>query len=158
MTDTSTPAILAVIARADAVRDIAAHLADRTAFVVFTGPDLMSAVAARLDPVEGWTGYADNGMPVVLRARSSEAFVAAEVMKALAGMPMVAVFIVPKSVPAKVPSEALGQEIEADGSRDIIAIHGDDGRVIWPMLFVDALDLVDPVAASQLRAQMTMSG
>jgi hypothetical protein len=139
-----------VIHRDQALKAIAGHIADRDAFVVLVPPAMLDTVTHALRRTPQWRGYIDNGTGIILRADAATATALMPLMGAL-GIPTAAVLTVPKTVPASVLGEALGQHIPADGSQDIIGIH-DGGPLIWPLLFVDALALVDPAAAAQLRA------
>lgn len=137
-----------VIPRESAVRRIAAHIADRDAFIVVVPPGLLDTLAAGLVDVPDWTGYADNGTRMVLRTDQPGALLVVEAVSVAT-----AVVIVPKTVPAGVLAEALGQEIPADGSQDLVLLHEDErGPLIWPRLFVDALEIVDPAVAAHLHA------
>ena len=58
----------------------------------------------------------------------------------------------PKTVSAAQVGELLGQEIPEDGSQDVLNLT-EDGELTYPMLFIDALDVDDPLGAATLRAQ-----
>lgn len=135
-----------------AVTDIAARLADRDAFVLLGQPDATRAIGERIDQAGDWTCYIDNGTDNVLRINDLTRLALATTVTATLGLPTVAVFLVPKTVPAKVLADALGQEIPADGSRDIIGLYEREHPLIWPMMFVEALERVDPQAALVLHA------
>lgn len=139
-----------LITRRDAVNAIAQHLTDRTAFIVFASPALLAEAADRLKEVPGWTGYLDTGDPLVTEA-DCRTFTALGALAGVFGIPVAAVLVIPKTVPAAVLSRALRQRVAADGSQDILVVHGRQ-RVHWPLLFVDALQRVDPAAAAQLHA------
>lgn len=139
------------ISRATAVTTVAGHIADRDAFVITVPPNVLGDVTHGLRDVDGWTAYLDSGTPVILQTDrvSVLAVTGAIILSA-------AVVTVPKTVPAAVLSKALGQTIPDDGSQDLVVLHGADGEpIVWPLLFVDALDQVDPIAAAQLRAAHT---
>lgn len=141
-----------VIGRPAAVHQIAAPLADRSAFVIVTPPDLVADIAPRLGRLPtGWTAYLDNGTPVVVATGEPKAIALMAALSLPGGI--TAVVTVPKTVPAVMLTEAVGQEVPADGSQDLIMLHSGWNRpIIWPMLFVDALEQVDPRATAQIRA------
>lgn len=143
--------MITLVDRQDAVAAIAAHLADRTAFIINIPPALISTAVEHLESIPGWTGHFDNGTPAVLRTGAgSLSLGVAQLLEAL-GAPFTAVVTVPKTVPAADLGRALDRDIPADGSQDIIGLY-EGGPIVWPMLFVEALDRVDPQAAAQLRA------
>lgn len=141
-----------LITRRAAVDAIAAHLADRTAFIVFAPPVLLAEVVGRLRSLPGWTGYLDTGRHTVVQADTAEFSALGRVTRVL-GTPAAAVLAIPKTVPAAQLAAALRREVAADGSQDILVISADGGPIHWPMLFVDALEQVDPAAAAQLHAE-----
>lgn len=141
-----------LITRRAAVDAIAAHIADRTAFIVLAPPKLLGEVITRLRHVPGWTGYLDTGRDSVARGDAAEFVTLGRVAQAF-GTPAIAVMTVPKTVPAARLSRALRQPIADDGSQDILVIRGESGPIHWPMLFVDALEQVEPAAAAQLHAE-----
>lgn len=141
-TTTATP-----IARTRAVKDIAAHLADRDTFVLCVDPTLNESAADALHGIDA-TIYVDNGTELILRTNDTRLLT---VMTAL--IPCMAVFLIPKTVPAAVLSEALGEHVPDDGSRDIVMLGAAPGRpMFWSLLFVDALQRVDPQVANTIRA------
>jgi hypothetical protein len=121
------------VPRADAVRAIAAHVADRTAFVISVPPALLESAAYCLRSIAACDCYLDNGLDAVFRL-SGEYVPLAEVMAALLPTAMTsAVFTVPKTVSAATLSQALqGQEIPADGSQDLVLLHSAENRVEFP--------------------------
>ncbi len=135
------------IDRNDAVKKIAGHLADRDAFVVTAGPGMVAEVGRRMACISGWTAYLDSGIPAVMRTSVPGALV---VIDALVSSALV--LIVPKVVPAVKLGKALGKEIAADGSQDIVILCEDQAALYHPMLFVDALAIVDPAAAAHFHA------
>jgi hypothetical protein len=111
----------------------------------------------RLRNVLEWTGYVDNGQPNVWRLTTN----AAAVVKTIATMEsfgalFIAVITVPKTVPALELGCLLDCEVAADGSQDILGLREtwEEGEapIIWPTLFVDALDKVSPKSAAAIRA------
>jgi hypothetical protein len=120
------------VPRAEAVRAIAAHVADRTAFVISAPPAMVESAARCLRGIGTGDCYMDNGLDAVFRL--SGAYVAlAEVMAGLLPGTAAAVFTVPKTVPAARLSEALqGQPVPGDGSRDLVLLHADENRVEFP--------------------------
>ena len=63
-----------------------------------------------------------------------------------------AVWVIPKTVAAARVGSALGGDIPADGSRDLIMITTHDGgRMAYPMILVDAIGQADPQAAADIR-------
>ncbi len=136
----------AVIPRESAVHRIAAHITDRDVWLITVPPSLLPTVAEALGDVPGWLGYVDNGTGLILTTDRPMAIIATAVFIA-----STAVVAVPKTVPAAVLAEALGRDVPADGSQDLILLH-EGGPIVWPMLFVEALDRVEPAVAAHLRA------
>ena len=129
-----------------AVERITDALADQTHFVVVIGPDDLALIAAAVQPIPGWIAYADNGQGEVLRTNLSAVLqIAAQVC------PTAAVVLVPKTVPARTLSDAIGHDIPADGSKDILVISTNPDLYPIPMLFWLALNEVDPAAAAALK-------
>lgn len=144
-----TAATLTTCSRDTAVRRIAARLADRTHYVMSVPPPAIVAVATGLRDVPDWSAYLDAGLPAVMRCHDARALA---VLAVLSG-PMCAVVTVPKTVPPDVLSTITRTEVPADGSRDVLIVHlGEDVPMIWPLLFVDALAVLDPAVAAQIRA------
>lgn len=137
-----------IVTRSEAVDTIAAAIADRTAFVVLAGPHMLADVARALDAVPTFAAYLDAGHGGVMRACDAVELTLVSLLAA----PTAAVLLVPKTVPAGTLAAAFGRDhIPADGSRDLVVLC-DDGPVAWPLIFVDALAIVDPRAAMQIRA------
>ncbi|GAA2370798.1 hypothetical protein Cme02nite_45080 [Catellatospora methionotrophica] len=141
-----------LITRQAAVDAIAGHLADRTAFVVLAPPDLLAETTGRLRHLPGWTGYLDTGRDTVAQG-NAEQFAALCGVAQVLGRPAVAVLTIPKTVPARRVAQALRRPVAADGSQDVLVVRVDGGPVCWPLLFVDALERVEPAAAAQLHAE-----
>jgi hypothetical protein len=141
------------VPRADAVSDIAAHIADRDAFVISVPPALIATAAGRFSELPICTWYCGNGSGIVMRLAVASIPVIEAVDMLLPGM-TAAVAIVPKTVPAARLATALSHitEIPEDGSRDLVLLQDDSGVIVWPRLLVDALALVDPAIALQLAA------
>ncbi len=140
------------VARAEAVRAIAAHVADRTAFVISAPPAMVGSAARCLRGIGAGDCYMDNGLAVVFRL-SGEYVALAEVMAGLLPGTAAAVFTVPKTIPAARLSEALqGHPIPEDGSQDLVLLHVGEDRVEFPRLLLEAVALVDPDAVMQLAA------
>jgi hypothetical protein len=140
------------VPRAAAVRAIAAHVADRTAFVISAPPAILESAAHCLSGIGEGDCYMDNGLDAVFRL-SGQYVALAEVMAGLLPDLTAAVFTVPKTVPAARLSEALqGHPIPEDGSQDLVLLHADENRVEFPLLLVEALARVDPDIAMQLDA------
>lgn len=133
--------------RDQAVKNIAAHIADRDAYVITAPPDTLPRLSRTLDGVPSWSAYLDNGTPVILRTDRAGALIVADLLVETAG-----VLIVPKTVPAAALSRVVGQDVPADGSQDLVVLMPHEGPIFWPLLFVDALDIVDPQVAATLRA------
>ncbi|MFE2828478.1 hypothetical protein [Streptomyces sp. NPDC059271] len=137
-----------LLTRDDAVRQIAQHIADRDAYVITAPPGALPRLSATLDELPHWTAYLDNGLPVAMRTGNASTLLVADALMETAG-----VIVVPKTVPASAVGQVVGQSMARDGSQDLVVLMPPDGGpIFWPLLFVDALDVVDPVVAAQLRA------
>ncbi|MDJ0341777.1 hypothetical protein [Streptomyces sp. PH10-H1] len=134
--------------RPQAVKRIADHIADRDSYVITVPPDALTSFAHRLCDIPDWNAYLDNGTGTVLHTGHALTLLACDLIIETA-----AVVIVPKTVPTAVLTEAVGRDVPADGSQDIVILTGPAGRpVFWPLLLVDAIEIVDPAVAAQLRA------
>ncbi|MFI9274638.1 hypothetical protein ACIGXM_28610 [Kitasatospora sp. NPDC052896] len=142
----------AVIDRNTALWRVAKAYRDRTHFIATVSPGMAGEVAQRLEGLRGWEMLLDSGGGAIL-ATSSSGLV--EVTDKLSAVESAGVVLASKSVDSAELGDRLGQEIPE--GKDLFVIgDADDGELmVWPTLFVDALDLVDPVAAAQMRAQMT---
>ncbi|RAG81762.1 hypothetical protein DN069_31165 [Streptacidiphilus pinicola] len=143
------PAGASVISREEAAQSIATALKDHTHFIATVPPGMAGDAAELLEGLPGFVMMLDQGMDTVLTT-SSAAIVAAT--DGLAARQSAAVALVPKTVGTTAISECFGQEIPDDGSQDILNLS-DDGDVAFPTLFIDAVDLVDPLGAAQMRGQ-----
>ncbi len=142
-TRTTTP-----IARVRAVKDIAAHLADQTAFVMMVNPQKLELLADRLPMIPDWTAYVDNGTDVILRTADARVLMVVDML-----IENAVIVTIPKTVPATVIGEALAETIPADGAQDIVMVGYDPTQpMFWSLLFVDALQRVDPKTANAIRA------
>ncbi|MER7838439.1 hypothetical protein ABTY98_21755 [Streptomyces sp. NPDC096040] len=136
-----------LIDRDTAVQQIAAHIADRDAYVITTPPDALPRLSRSLENLSSWGAYLDSGTPVVLRTGRAGALLVVDMLMETAG-----VLVVPKTVPAAELGKVVGQDIPADGSQDLVVLMPREGPIFWPLLFVDALEIVDPAVAATLRA------
>lgn len=144
------------VPREEAVRDISAHVGGQDAFIVSVPSDALADITQRLRKLAGSTCYLDYGAPAVARFRSPHLPEAMAVARSQPPGTAIAVFIVPKTVPAVHLSKLLGSQlhgvdIPADGSQDLLMIHSRD-RMDWPALLVDAIGEHDPQFAVQLYA------
>ncbi len=137
-----------ILDRDEAVQRIAGHIADRDAYVVTAPPYTLPTLSRTLDSLSGWFAYLDSGTPAILHTDRAGALLVADLL-----MDTAAVIVVPKTVAAAELSKVLGQDVPADGSQDLVVLMPPDGGpIFWPLLFVDALEVVDPPVAAQLRA------
>ncbi|MET8098131.1 hypothetical protein ABZV29_16875 [Streptomyces sp. NPDC005236] len=138
-----------LLSRDTAVQRIARRIAARDAYVITAPPTSLPRLSSALTELKGWHAYLDSGTPAVMRTDRAGALLVADLLMETAG-----VIVVPKTVPASELGEVVGQELPADGSQDLVVLMPTDGGpIFWPLLFVDALALVDPPVAAHLRAQ-----
>jgi hypothetical protein len=133
--------------RENALTHLVAAIADRTAFVVVPAPTLTVEVATGLAALPAWSAFLDNGGDDVLEMHDATVVAA---LLVLAGG--VCTFVVPRTVPAADLGAVLGQCVPEDGSQDVVFVLDDEARAWWPLLFIDAVDQVDAIAAAQIRA------
>ncbi|MBF9073167.1 hypothetical protein [Streptacidiphilus fuscans] len=139
-----------MISREEATQNIAAALKNKTHFIATVPPGMAGEAAELLEGLPGFLIILDQGTDLVL-ATSSASVVAAT--DTLTPRQSAAVALVPKTVGTAAISECFGQEIpDDDGSQDILNLS-DGGEVAYPTLFIDAVDLVDPLGAAQMRGQ-----
>lgn len=137
-----------LIERSRAVKAIADQILDRTSYVIIAPTDnLVRLVDSLTEHTEKWTAYLDNGTGAVLCTTNADIVRVVDILIGTA-----AVITVPKTVPAPAISAALGQHLPEDGSQDLVVLRVPDEPMFWPLLFIDALDLVDPKVAAELRA------
>lgn len=137
-----------LLSRDTAVQQIARHIADRDAYVITVPPTSLPRLSSALTELKGWHAYLDNGTPAVMRTDRAGALRVADLLMETAG-----VIVVSKTVPAAELTEIVGQDVPADGSQDLVVLMPTDGSpIFWPLLFVDALAIVDPPVAAKLRA------
>lgn len=132
----------------EGIKHIANQLADRHSFVITVPPGRLMQLADALEAhVPTWTAYLDNATGMVLRTP-----LAGTIRHVTPFAPTAAVVTVPKTVPAEHVSKAIGQHVPADGSQDIVVLLTPGEPTYFPMLFVNAMELVDPDVAATLRA------
>lgn len=145
--------MIEILERDHAVHTIAAHLADRDSYVITVPPYAITPMATRLCATANHTAYLDTGLPFILATDEGATLAAVGTL-----VPMAIVLTVPKTVPPSVLARAIGQPVPDDGSQDIVIIQRRDGRAThWPVLFVDALEAVDPRAAAEIRANQVQN-
>jgi hypothetical protein len=135
--------------RADAVKEISNHVADRDRFVVAVSLAFFEAYAFCNGTIPSWTAYIDMGGPSVLRTTSPD-LLAAQTRAALG----TAVLTVPKTVPAALLGAVLGQALPEDGSRDLIDLTAG----YQPALVFGALAVVNPLDAALMSAAYSAGG
>jgi hypothetical protein len=139
----------ALLHRSDAVMRIASRLQDQTHYVIAAGPQHAADIAAKLEDIVDVEILLDNGTDLIVTTTPA----AAECIAALAATPVTAIALVPKTTPTTTMHNRFEAQIPADGSRDIVLVSSTEkGPMIWPMLFVDAIDVYDPVAAMAIHA------
>lgn len=131
-----------LILRSAAVHDLATILANREAFVLIDpGAGQVGRAACTAPDV---VAYVDVGAPLVGLVLGPDALPACERGAA-------AVFVVPKSRAARrALAGALPVTSKQLEAQDVLVPHTGAG-FLWPVLFVDALAIVDPGAAAQIR-------
>jgi hypothetical protein len=139
------------VPRGDTVAVIAARYKKRDAYLVAAGPGQVPSALARLALVAEATVYLDQGGKTLMSVTGAALQVMPDLIETAA--PAVAVWVVPKSVPAARLGKALGDSIPADGSRDLIVLTADDGKhAAYPLILVEAIEQVDPATAAHIRS------
>lgn len=140
-----------LLSRDTAVQRIADTLADRSSYVITLPPGAAETLAAGLAGIDDWTAYLDNGTDDVLTTSNLLALRLSQLTCPNAGA-----LVIPKTVNRRSVGRLVNQPIPPDGSKDVIVLTGHPGQpALWPLLFVDAIDLVDPITAARLRAHGT---
>jgi hypothetical protein len=143
------------VPRADAVTALADRYGSRDTYLVTAGPGDLANAMKRLGSLPGCACWLDNGTGEVLTFTGDIIAALPALLDALpAPGPYAAVLAVPKTVPAADISAALGRNIPADGSQDMIMLTAPDGdHLTWPMCLVEAIACTDPsTAAGIVRA------
>lgn len=135
-----------------AADQIAAHLADRDAFVILADVDMYHDLVRCLDTLDDWTAYVTSADGSILITGDRPVMDVHGIMATLLGTFHAMLFTVPKTVPAAALGKAIGTFVPVDGSKDIIFCHRPGTVMSWPMVFVDAMRQVDPKVAMQLEA------
>lgn len=140
------------VARAEAVAVLAGRYESRDAYLVTAGPDELAAAMKRLGGVPGCTCWLDNGTDTVLTFTGDVIAMLPVLMDTLPSqVPLCGVLAIPKTISASDISAALGQDIPADGSQDLILLAPPDtGEITWPLCLVQAIARSDPRAAADL--------
>lgn len=141
------PVTNAPIGRDRATKGIADHIADRDAYVVTVPPYALLSLARSLTDLPAWNAYLDIGTPLIMWTDKAEVLLLTGTLLETA-----TVVVVPKTVPPATLSRVVGQGVAEDGSQDLVILRPRGGPTPWPTLFVDALEIVDPRAATELRA------
>ncbi len=150
MTDTTA----AVLDRGDALRELADAIAGRHHFVVPLAPEEFQQVEQINQALPGGCCYLDAGQPTVLRLRPAPRALSAFLR--LLPLPLGVVLVAPKTPEARRRlSHAGDRPIPINDQQDLVIPYYDGEGLVFPLLFVDALDLADPVAAARLRASAT---
>lgn len=140
-----------IIPRSEVVTRLAARFKERDAYMVAAGPGEVPSAAARPAPLGEATAYLDRGDDTVMTVTGTALKVMPDVTEAAPGQ-AAAVWVIPKTVATARLGSALGGDIPADGSRDLIMITTHDGgHTAYPMILVDAIGQVDPQAAADIR-------
>lgn len=140
------------VPRSEAVTRLAAHYESRDAWLAVTAPAMLGAAAEKLGNLPGCSCWLDNGTDAVLVLAGAGVAALPVLMDMLPPqVPAAGVLAVPKSVSAAALSAALGQDIPADGSQDLILLAPPDtGEITWPLCLVQAIARSDPEAAASL--------
>jgi hypothetical protein len=149
------PGAFTILSRQGAVSRIAAAFADRTAYIVAGDMGALATVMERISE-PGAVCFFDQGMTTVLAVKGEPITRMPEVL-ALLPAPIRAVAIatmtVPKTVPARVLGAAVGQEVPADGSQDVLMVRSADAsEQVWPVLLIEAIGRSDPESAMAIAA------
>ncbi|MFI1937713.1 hypothetical protein ACH44C_11005 [Streptomyces purpureus] len=135
-----------LIPRAHALQHIATRLDAQDHYLIASPPDTLGRLMTNLEDIPSWMAYVDNGSPTILRTERPGAVRLAGRILAVA-----AVVVVAKTVPRRDVMAALNRETNPGHTEDIFVLTTPGGRTWWPVLFAEALDLVDPAAAAELR-------
>jgi len=125
--------------RAQAIARLAAHRAERDAYLIAIPPSLIAPAALSLGLIRECVFYLDSaGTGDLVTAHGPDAGTAVALTAALAGIPVVAVAVIPKTVAAVAVCAVLG-EPDMDDDRDLRALLQDDESTVWPRFLLDAL-------------------
>ncbi|WP_405423530.1 hypothetical protein [Streptomyces erythrochromogenes] len=136
-----------LIPRPTALERIAAHLDAQDHYLITSPPDTVGRLMQNLEDIPSWMAYVDNGSPTVLRTERPGAVRLASRILAVA-----TVIVVAKTVPRRDLMAAIDQP-EGAPAQDVFVLTTPGGPTWWPVLFADALALVDPEAAAELRRE-----
>jgi hypothetical protein len=137
--------------RKDAVAEIVSAMNGQAHYLVTAPPGTITVLGESLGHLSTWRAYVDSGVPTVMSTNDASALFVTSLL-----MPMAAVIVVPKTVSPAELSEVLGRTVPEDGSQDIVILHeAEDAPIIWPMLFLEAMRVVDPDVVEQILAHQT---
>ena len=138
--------------RAAAVRIIGDAFADRTSYVVSAHPLAVGSTAQRLAQFPDVAALVDTGADSVLGCEAATAGHVCAMFRVL-GVEALAVFLVPKRVPAKLLSKKLDGAALEEGARDMIMVGPNLGNQYhWPTLLLDAIAPHDPKFVASVLA------
>ena len=144
--------VLEFVEREHVIARLAAHRADRDAFILAIPPSLLVAAARGLGMIREAEFFLDSsGTGDLLTAAGPGAGDAVAVTVALSGRPTVAVAVVPKRVAGVAVCAALGLR-DMDDARDLRALEKPGEPVAWPRFLIDALERVDPDTVRRIEA------
>ncbi|MGW7344011.1 hypothetical protein [Streptomyces sp. NPDC054854] len=137
-----------LIPRPNALEHIAAHLDAQDHYLITSPPDTLGRLMQNLEDIPSWMAYVDNGSPTVLRTERPGAVRLAGRILAVA-----AVIVVAKTVPYRDVMAAIDRQPDGAPHEDVFVLTTPGAPTWWPVLFADALALVDPAAAADLRKE-----
>lgn len=138
----------AMVPRERAVKAISATYGDKTD-IILAGP--LDRVGGVLQHIPSAVCYLDAGTRTILVTRGTGETQSIVLYQISQYAPMAAIIAIPKATPETALTAA---GIDVTGSEDICLVASNDDQLMcYPILLVDAIDLMDPVLAAQLRAQ-----
>jgi len=153
----STTATHELVPFTDAATRIAERMRARDCWIVTIPPSKFAAAAQRLGRLHGAVVYAENGTDTVCVAANPTASAALALGADAIGPYLAGVATVPKTVRRKHLARAFGRQLPGDEAQDVLLIEGgpDEGRYVWPAVFVEAVAVDSPEDAALIRASGT---
>ncbi len=145
------PSTQTILERPDALHEIADAIGDRRHFIVLLSPETSPHTPDFIRALPGASCYLDAGLPTVLRMQPPPRALPA--LLQLLPLRCGVILVAPKTPEGRRRLGRLGSRpgSTADEQDLVLPYHEGEGFA-FPLLFVDAVDLVDPVGAAQLRA------
>lgn len=138
-----------LVHRTEVIDALASHMDASDAYIIVPATDGSTAgLITALEDLHNWTAYVDCGTDAI--AVTNAAAIVWVVAKLAPRIAMVVT--IDKSESGDTLAEVLGIYAPEDDEQDIFILADQDGPLAWPMMFVSAVEKVDPDGAAMFYA------